>query len=125
MPRSPECDERILVVHRSLGDEETVSKFEIRSKSCHDLGSHVLRFPHPNPLPEGEGAAYSRCTIPSPLGRGTQGEGNRATMSAILRVLRQFLNRLATFNRPYGAPERNKINNPSLINVQQSKRTWV
>ena len=102
MPLRPEWDGRILVVHRSPGDEETVLKFEMRSKSCHDLGSHVLRFPHPNPLPEGEGAAYSRCIIPPPFGRETQGKGNRATMSAILRVLKHLLNRLALSIAPMG-----------------------
>jgi len=67
----------------------TVSKLGTGSKSCHDLGWHVFRFPHPNPLPEGEGATCSRCAIPSPFGRGTQGEGIRATMSTVLRVPRQ------------------------------------
>ena len=55
-------------------------------------------------------------------------QNRRSTGSTILvrlRVLKHPLNRLATFNRPYGAPERNKINNPSFINVRQAKRTWV
>ncbi len=69
--------------------DETVSKFGVKFESCHHLGSHSFRFPHPNPLPKGEGATYSRWTIPSPLGRGTQGEGIRATKSTSLRVLRQ------------------------------------
>jgi hypothetical protein len=68
---------------------EAVSKLGTRSKSCHDLDPHVFRFPHPNPLPDGEGATCSRCTTPSPFGRGTQGEDIRATMTIILRVLRQ------------------------------------
>jgi hypothetical protein len=44
------------------------SKLGTRSKSCHDLSWHVFHFPHPNPLPEGEGVPYSRCTIPSRFG---------------------------------------------------------
>ena len=52
---------------------------------------------------------------------GHPGKNRRYTGSTILvrlLVLKHLLNRLATFNRPYGAPERNKINNPSFINVQ-------
>ena len=38
----------------------------------------------------GEGATCNYCAIPSPFGRGTQGEGIRVTMSGNLKVLRQF-----------------------------------
>ncbi len=77
--------------NRSVGraNLETVSKFGIRSQSCHDPDSQVYCFPHPSPLPAVEGAVCSRCAIPSPFGRGTQGEGIRATMSTNLKVLRQ------------------------------------
>ena len=72
-----------------------------------------------------------RPLVASRPGRITSGppkQNRRSTGSTILvrlRVLKHPLNRLATFNRPYGAPERNKINNPSFINVQQAKRAWV
>jgi hypothetical protein len=92
-PRSPGPRRPLALYGNGM---EAVSKFGRRSKSCHDLGSHAFRFPHPNPLLEGEGATYGRCTILSPFGRGTQGEGNRATMSAILRVLRQSPRRAPT-----------------------------
>jgi hypothetical protein len=39
---------------------EIVSKLRVRSKSRHDRGRHVFCFPHPNPLPEGEGAKLAR-----------------------------------------------------------------
>jgi|WetSurMetagenome_2_1015567.scaffolds.fasta_scaffold1370188_2 hypothetical protein len=44
---------------------------------------------------------WSGLTIPSPSGRGTQGEGVDATISILPRVLRQSLNRLATFGHPH------------------------
>jgi len=49
----------------------TVSKFGTWSKSCHDLGSHVFRFPHPNPLPGGEREPLvAIAPFPRPLGEG-------------------------------------------------------
>jgi len=53
-------------------------------------GLYVYHYPHPSPLPVGEGATCNCCTIPSPFGRGTQGEGIRVTMPGNLKVLRQF-----------------------------------
>jgi hypothetical protein len=50
----------------------------------------VIYLPHPNPLPEGEGAEQERFELPSPSGRGTEGEGIRATILAARRNLRQF-----------------------------------
>ncbi len=41
----------------------------------------LLYYPHPNPLPEGEGALGDHFTVPSPSGRG-QGEG-----AVVLRLL--------------------------------------
>jgi len=38
------------------GDKETVSKLGGNSKSWHDQGRKPFSRPHPNPLPEGEGA---------------------------------------------------------------------
>jgi hypothetical protein len=70
---------------------ETVAKFVMRSKSCHDRGLCMFPCPHPNPLPEGEGQAQSGVTLPSPFGRGTEGEGIRATILVVPRILQQFL----------------------------------
>jgi hypothetical protein len=44
--------------------------------------------PHPNPLPEGEGAELLGLVLPAPLGRGIEGEGLRARISAAQLVLR-------------------------------------
>ncbi len=65
---------------------ETVSILSRIAKSCHDQGCHLFYRPHPNPLPEGEGVLAERLIVPSPFGRGTQGEGIRATISLIPRV---------------------------------------
>ena len=45
-----------------------------------DLAKEAGLAPHPNPLPGGEGAVRRHFAIPSPFGRGTQGEGIRATI---------------------------------------------
>jgi hypothetical protein len=50
----------------------------------------------PNPLPEGEGAELQRFALPSPFGRGIEGEGIRATILVARRVLQQFPRRAAT-----------------------------
>ncbi|MDD9817491.1 MAG: hypothetical protein OXU61_05085, partial [Gammaproteobacteria bacterium] len=34
-------------------------------------------YPHPNPLPEGEGEEGAPPSPPSPFGRGTEGEGGK------------------------------------------------
>jgi hypothetical protein len=50
---------------------ETVSKLGVKSELCHDLASHLFCLPHPNPLPEGEGASQERfLPFPLPLGEG-------------------------------------------------------
>jgi len=50
------------------------------------------------------GQAHSEYALPSPFGRGTEGEGIRATMLIVLRILQHFpeagryqLNRMAQF----------------------------
>jgi hypothetical protein len=48
----------------------------------------VIHLPLPNPLPEGE--EQELFALPSPSGRGTEGEGIRPTILAARRVLRQF-----------------------------------
>jgi len=54
---------------------EAVSKVGHVSESCHDLSRLALHCPHPNPLPEGEGAVPEPLLkSPRPLGEG-QGEG--------------------------------------------------
>ncbi len=51
----------------------------------------MICLPHPDPLPDGEGTEQGiGFAIPSPSGRGTQGEGVRATISVASLVLRQF-----------------------------------
>ncbi|MDD9816977.1 MAG: hypothetical protein OXU61_02400 [Gammaproteobacteria bacterium] len=52
---------------------------------------HAGFYPHPNPLPEGEGEEGAPSSLPSPFGRGTEGEGgkrrNRAFVSVESRAL--------------------------------------
>ena len=62
---------------------ETVSKLGERPESCHNLDSHVFRFPHPTPLPPGQGAPCSHFTIPSPFGSRRQ-TGIPALCSSLL-----------------------------------------
>jgi len=58
-------------IERRGRPSETVSKLGGNSKSWHDQGCQAFSRPHPNPLPLGEGAIWSRFTVPSPLGRGS------------------------------------------------------
>ena len=51
---------------------------------------HLLRragfYPHPNPLPEGEGEEGALSSLPSPFGRGTEGEGRKRRTRAFVSV---------------------------------------
>jgi len=52
--------------------------FNILARILHERPRVVVRAgfcPHPNPLPEGEGEEGALSSLPSPFGRGTEGEG--------------------------------------------------
>jgi hypothetical protein len=55
----------------------------------HDWSRHVFHLPHPNPLPEGEGAKLERFALPSPSGRGSEGERSRARILFTRKVSRR------------------------------------
>ncbi len=92
-------------VNRCSRASDTVSKASIDFKSWHDWDRHVLHDPHPNPLPEGEGAKVERFALPSPSGRGTEGEGIRATILVAQRVLRHSHPPVATVGQPLRGSE--------------------